>query len=67
VRGKGDKTVLVPLPPAVSRAIETARDCRDTGPTLRSRRDTRMDRHCAIGDGQSARRCRENRTALPNT
>jgi site-specific recombinase XerD len=47
VRGKGDKTVLVPLPPAVSRAIETARSGRDTGPILRSRRDTRMDRHCA--------------------
>jgi integrase/recombinase XerD len=47
VRGKGDKTVLVPLPPAVSRAIETARGSRDTGPTLRSRRGTRMDRHCA--------------------
>src|SRR5262249_55991910 len=47
LRGKGDKTVLVPLPPAVSRAIETARGSRDTGPILRSRRDTRMDRHCA--------------------
>jgi len=47
VRGKGDKTVLVPLPPAVSRAIETARGGRGTGPILRSRRGTRMDRHCA--------------------
>jgi integrase len=40
VRGKGDKTVLVPLPPAVGRAIETARGSRDTGPILRSRRDS---------------------------
>ena len=47
VRGKGDKTALVPLPPAVGRAIETARGGRDVGPILRSRRDTRMDRHCA--------------------
>jgi integrase/recombinase XerD len=47
VRGKGDKIALVPLPPAVSRAIETARAGRDTGPILRNRRGTRMDRHCA--------------------
>jgi site-specific recombinase XerD len=47
VRGKGDKTVLVPLPPAVSRAIEAAVEGRDTGPILRSRRGSRMDRHCA--------------------
>jgi integrase/recombinase XerD len=47
VRGKGDKTVLVPPPPAVSRAIETTRSGRDTGPILRSRCGTRMDRHCA--------------------
>jgi len=47
VRGKGDKTVLVPLPPAVSRAIEAAVEGRDTRPILRSRRGSRMDRHRA--------------------
>ena len=47
VRGKGDKTALVPLPPAVGRAIEAAIAGRDTGPILRSRRGTRTDRHCA--------------------
>jgi integrase/recombinase XerD len=34
VHGKGDKIVLVPLPPAVSRAIERAVDDRTTGPIL---------------------------------
>lgn len=47
VRGKGDKVVLVPLPPAVGRAIERATDSRTVGPILLTRRDTRMDRHCA--------------------
>jgi integrase/recombinase XerD len=47
VHGKGDKIVLVPLPPAVSRAIDTAVGDRETGPILRTRRGTRMDRHCA--------------------
>lgn len=47
VRGKGDKVVLVPLPPAVGRAIERATDNRDGGPILLNRRGTRMDRHCA--------------------
>lgn len=47
VRGKGDKVVLVPLPPAVGRAIERATDNRSRGPILLTRRDTRMDRHCA--------------------
>jgi integrase/recombinase XerD len=47
VRGKGDKVVLVPLPPAVGRAIERAIDDRTTGPILLTRRGTRMDRHCA--------------------
>ena len=47
VCGKGDKTALVPLPPAVGRAIEAAIAGRDTGPILRSRRGTRTDRHCA--------------------
>jgi integrase/recombinase XerD len=47
VRGKGDKTVLVPLPPAVGRAIERSIDERAAGPILLTRRGTRMDRHCA--------------------
>jgi len=47
VRGKGDKTVLVPLPPAVNRALERAIDGRAAGPILRTRRGSRMDRHCA--------------------
>lgn len=47
VRGKGDKVVLVPLPPAVSRAIERCIDERPAGPILLSSRGTRMDRHCA--------------------
>jgi integrase/recombinase XerD len=47
VRGKGDKVVLVPLPPAVGRALERAIDDRSTGPILLTSRGTRMDRHCA--------------------
>jgi site-specific recombinase XerD len=47
VTGKGDKMALIPLPPAVGRAIDRAIDNRTTGPILRTSRDTRMDRHCA--------------------
>ena len=47
VRGKGDKVVLVPLPPAVGRAFERAIDKRSAGPVLLTTRGTRMDRHCA--------------------
>jgi integrase/recombinase XerD len=47
VFGKGGKGVLVPLPPAVRRAIERAVDIRQDGPILLTRRGTRMDRHCA--------------------
>jgi integrase/recombinase XerD len=47
VRGKGDKTALVPLPPAVARAIDWAVDCRDAGPILRNVHGVRMDRHAA--------------------
>jgi len=47
VCGKGGKVVLVPLPPAVGRAIERAVDIRQDGPILLTRRGTRMDRHCA--------------------
>jgi integrase/recombinase XerD len=47
VHGKGDKVVLVPLPPAVTRAIERSIDDRIAGPILLTTRSTRMDRHCA--------------------
>ncbi len=47
VRGKGGKVVLVPLPPAVSRAVDRAAGGRPAGPLLLNRRGTRMDRHAA--------------------
>lgn len=45
VVGKGGK--VVPLPPAVGRAIDRAVAERDHGPILLNRRGARMDRHCA--------------------
>jgi integrase/recombinase XerD len=47
VRGKGDKTVLIPLPPAVARAIDHATEGRELGPILRNTAGRRMDRHAA--------------------
>ena len=47
VHGKGDKIALLPLPPAVSRAIDRAADSRDRGPLLLNRDGRRMDRHAA--------------------
>ena len=47
VHGKGDKVVLVPLPPAVARAVDRAIKGRATGPILLTCRGTRMDRHSA--------------------
>jgi integrase/recombinase XerD len=47
VHGKGDKVALVPLPPAVSRAIDRAVEQREHGPILRNRAGRRMDRHAA--------------------
>ncbi len=47
VRGKGGKVVLVPLPPAVARAIDQAVDARYRGPILRNTLGGRMDRHAA--------------------
>jgi integrase/recombinase XerD len=48
VCGKGSKVVLVPLPPAVGRAIDRATGIRTSGPILLNRRGSRMDRHAAI-------------------
>jgi integrase/recombinase XerD len=47
VIGKGSKIVLVPLPPAVGRAIDRAVNDRSAGAILLNRRGRRMDRHCA--------------------
>jgi site-specific recombinase XerD len=47
VFGKGNRITLVPLPPAVGRAIEHAVDDRTTGPILRNIHGRRMDRHAA--------------------
>ena len=47
VCGKGTKIVLVPLPPAVSRAIDRAVADRTHGPVLLNSRGARMDRHAA--------------------
>ena len=47
VVGKGTKVVLVPLPPAVGRAVDRAVDGRLSGPILLNTRGARMDRHAA--------------------
>jgi site-specific recombinase XerD len=47
VCGKGTKVVLIPLPPAVSRAIDQAAGNRTCGPVLLNSRSARMDRHAA--------------------
>ena len=47
VFGKGAKVVLVPLPPAVGRALDHAIADRVSGLILLNRRGRRMDRHCA--------------------
>ena len=47
VCGKGTKVVLVPLPPAVGRAIDRATAARTGGPILLNTRGARMDRHAA--------------------
>ena len=47
VLGKGSKTVLVPLPPAVGRALDQAVGGRYAGPILLNTRGARMDRHAA--------------------
>jgi len=47
VCGKGTKVVLIPLPPAVARAIDRAIGTRAGGPILLNSRGARMDRHAA--------------------
>ena len=47
VCGKGTKVVLVPLPPAVGRAIDQAIGARTCGPILLNSRGAQMDRHAA--------------------
>jgi site-specific recombinase XerD len=47
VCGKGTKIILIPLPPAVGRAIDRASGDRTGGPILLNSRGTRMDRHAA--------------------
>ncbi len=47
VVGKGTRVVLVPLPPAVGRAVDKAIDNRTSGPILLNARGARMDRHAA--------------------
>ena len=47
VCGKGTKIVLVPLPPAVGRAIDRAVGSRVRGPILLNTHSTRTDRHAA--------------------
>ena len=47
VCGKGTKVVLIPLPPAVGRAIDKATVGRTSGPILLNSRGARMDRHAA--------------------
>jgi site-specific recombinase XerD len=45
VCGKGTKIALIPLPPAVGRAIDQAIGGRSRGPVLLNSRGARMDRH----------------------
>jgi integrase/recombinase XerD len=47
VLGKGTKLALIPLPPAVGRAIDRAVGDRGRGPILLNRNGNRMDRHAA--------------------
>jgi integrase/recombinase XerD len=49
VCGKGSKIVLIPLPPAVGRAIDRAISTSCSGPILLNSRGARMDRHVATG------------------
>ena len=60
VCGKGTKIVLVPLPPAVGRAIDRAVGLRARGPILLNTRGTRMDRARGHPPPAPARRSRRH-------
>jgi len=47
VLGNGDKVAVLPLPPAVARAVERASQDWTDGPILRNRAGVRMSRHSA--------------------
>jgi integrase/recombinase XerD len=47
VHGKGGTRILMPLPPAVARALDAVAGDRIIGPLLRTRTGARMDRHAA--------------------
>jgi site-specific recombinase XerD len=47
VCGKGAKVVLIPLPPAVGRAVDQSIGTRISGPVLLNSRGARVDRHAA--------------------
>ncbi len=47
VHGKGGTTTLMPLPPAVARAIDTPVADRTTGPLLLTRQGRQVNRHAA--------------------
>jgi integrase len=53
------KVVLIPLPPAVGRAIDTAIGIRASGPVLLNSRGARMDRHAATRRLRRLRRLAE--------
>jgi integrase len=77
VCGKGTKVVLVPLPPAVGRAIDRAISTHTCGPILLNSRGTRMDRHAAtrrlrrlaetagVGSPGRTRTCFSTRSSRP--
>src|SRR5215472_9444968 len=73
VCGKGTKVVLIPLPPAVGRAIDRATGTRTGGPILLNSRGTRMDRHAAtrrlrrLADAARVRISRPHPHMLRNT
>jgi len=67
VCGKGTKVVLIPLPPAVARAIDRAIGPRAHGPILPNSRGVRMGRRRHPPPATSGRWCwREDRPATPS-
>ena len=66
VCGKGTKVVLVPLPPAVSRAIDQATGARTHGPILLNSLGARMDRHADPRTTMRYDQARKNLDRHPN-